>query len=802
MQESTPFPNKSGKRPYISAEAVRDALRAMLYTDPDVPLAASPLWYLTLVERMLHDPAVPRVESHRHRILNYLLVEEIEAATAAIRERCGVVPMAHDWTKERLIEEFKRLAPARNAELKAWTILYARYVNVGAGVELGEIADALGIDDRHCRRLHMHGVRRMVDRLCDREWAARAQQKRFRLLARIPGLMSPHPIGRDDLFQRAYTLLCEPGQKLLMSGESGMGKKTLVRALLRQMIDADLIDQLLWYDDPPSGSAVLLWIQEAICIEPAQRFALERYLEAYQLLVVINEPTRLLAQPSEMKSLLGRLGRATVVLIHQGRVSLDEISAVVVVPPLGQAAMHSLATQYWHRYQSQNFSTDANLPELIRLSGGSPALLKQYIQGYRYRSAGTPRDDFSPERRLALVSDAARQTLVAFLLSSLDGQTVNEFTQIWGDEHGAQQLDELLAFHVLELHGVNQQLHLAPRWRDWLVQDCTDNGWTYGVALKLLELLDEQLRVGNSGSLQCVERLLQVDWLKIPPVRAFAWLEQGWHVGVVVGRWASWLHLLRQATQGAQSAEPSLWMGRGICARFAAEWDESAQAFQTAIRLAGEVGRFELQAEVLLEHSILLRKRGYLGLAADGLQDAGRRARRYGRVDLLERLSLEQAQLAAEREDGAAMLESLSAAKPTFLVSMLTAEAYCLLGNLDACANLLHELLAEASADLATRARLHTVMARVHRARKQFDLARRECETALTLLEQTDDFYSKARAYVNMGTAILEAGGALSDALALYRLAESDQRAMGDTIALFATQHNINAASLDHPAPK
>jgi tetratricopeptide (TPR) repeat protein len=290
--------------------------------------------------------------------------------------------------------------------------------------------------------------------------------------------------------------------------------------------------------------------------------------------------------------------------------------------------------------------------------------------------------------------------------------------------------------------------------------------------------------------------LLGTLWLPIDSSRRAAWLGMGWRGAVSGGRWAVWLEGLRQATERDFVDDPALWLGRGVCARKGSLWQECIDCLERAIELAGEIGLFGLQAEAMLERAIYLRLRGYLGRAADELAFVQRSAEQYRMMSVFERAKIEQAQLALDREDPDAALNALEAVEPNLHVLLLRAEALGLKGEVAAARDYINKIETSSQLDAAVRARLHTLKARIHRHMGEHELFRKECEYAIVLLEQTDDQYDLARAYNNLGTALLEAGGSRHEAITLYRRAQELQRVMGDAVALFASRHNITIANL------
>jgi tetratricopeptide (TPR) repeat protein len=776
-------------------EAVREGLRALLYSDPDEPLAPNPLWQLTLIDHMLLDPALPRVEKVRHRMLCLALVEGIEWGAAFVRTR-SEAPLLHtDWRRADILSELKRIAPFDNMELRAWTVLYARYVLVGAGIEPHDIANALGLQARQNRRLHTYGVKLLTEYLIQREWEARIHEKRFRLFSRVPVSALGQVVGRDEWIATAHRLMSENGQKLLVMGEAGMGKKALVRALLARMIDADQIDQLLWLTKPPSAGSILLRIQEALCTEPVQRFVLEHYLHHFRFVLVLDNLDLLENAPEALDRLLGQLGRAKVILIHKDTIAFDHISARLPVRPLDRRSLSELFDLYWARFHTGANVSEIERNRLIADSGGSPTTLRRLIWHYGDEASAIGDTPLDFSRIFRELSPAAQFALLAVATLSPDGNADAKIGLLWEQRIDEAVLHDLVTKRIVE-RTAEEAIRLTSTWRDWLAHTLSKTEELRLPLEDVFQVIDTQLHTDNFAAISMIEALLGTPWVPIDHARRLRWLNTGWRSAVAAGRWAGWLELLRQATDGEFADDPGLWLGRGLCARRGNEWQECIYCLQRAIELAGESGQFSFQTEALLERSIVLRLHGFLGRAGDELAIVQRYAKQYRLTSIGERARLEEAQLALERDDPDTALTALETVRPGLHSLLLRAEACSLKGDVGACGELVRALDGFAELDATARARLHTIKARLYRQKGERELFRIECESAVMLLEQGDDQYNLGRAYNNLGTAILEVGGSHSQAIALFRRAEKLQRALRDRVALFASRHNRSIARL------
>jgi hypothetical protein len=726
------------------------------------------------------------------------VIEVIEEEVAHVR-KVNQLPVARaDWTKAEALADLHSLRELANPEVKAWAILYARYVLFPAGIEFSEICEALAAGERHCRRWQSHGIKRLTHALIHREWLARASDKRFRLAARLP-VVPQKLFGREEWLGRARVVVhADSYPKLLVHGAEGTGKQTLVAALITEMIDADEIDQLMWIHDPPSPEAIYLLVHEAVAQEPSQRFELDRYLSEHHLVLVVHHPVRLLQDIDGFERLLKNLNRVTVIVISRQPILLAGFTGALPVPALDPQFMKALAAHWRRMFHQEDALSDMNLEKLVRKAGGSLVNLKWYIQGYGRLPQPSEYDtnaDPLGEAFLELSPDA-QQSLYSFMLMPPVSVSVESFSLLWDGMVSDAVLAELVAAQVVVHELETASVRLTERWREWLLgqyRESPENGDFRQALLSLLPSLDNAVKAGHTIAVRSVAYLLDSGWHDPGFDRRRLWLATGWRCRAADGHWTTWVQLLRAATAGEFADDALLWLGRSVCARAIFDWTDCLRSNEQAVELAGTQGDFLLQAEALLEQGISARMRGALAAAAQAFERVLMAAARYRATELDVRARIEQAQLALERGDAAALRSWLESCPSSTLVMLLKADAHLLSGEMNACLSLLRDIPSEALT-LQEQARVRTLYARA--ARLQGDLAqsRREYEMAVTLLEQSEDLYGLARAYGNLAALLMEMKQPKTEIEELLERAATLQRYVGDTVASFTTGHNLTLA--------
>jgi tetratricopeptide (TPR) repeat protein len=336
----------------------------------------------------------------------------------------------------------------------------------------------------------------------------------------------------------------------------------------------------------------------------------------------------------------------------------------------------------------------------------------------------------------------------------------------------------------------SEAYHLADYAREWAQQAYRDEQSTFATINSLAAALDEPVERGSAAVLPVVEQILMLPWLLLPHERRQHWVSSCWRMGVQRNAWAVWLQLLREACADDHE-HAALWLGRAICARWLGEWHESAASFQWAITHASQQREWGLLAEARLERSILLRLRGQFEQAAHEQEIVIDLARRYGDPVLGQRARCERAQIELERQDGEAALAWLHDAGESSRGLLLRGEAYLLLRDFQRGRQQIEAALPLLGDDQVGRAKAHALFGRLLYVDKHLDEARSQFDTAIILLQPTDDEYGLSRVYGNLAALLVDIPKPdYGEAFELLDRCEELQRRLGDQVALAVTRHN------------
>ncbi len=768
--------------PFISRKDVEAALRSLIYTTREPDTGA--LSQLLLVDLRVNAPAMPASDEARNFALRELLGEEIGAGLSEQREYFGLDPADDRESVDQVRESIASDRDAGAASLLAWSLLYYRYVRADLDLAVEVLANWYGIEARTVTRYGNYGTRILTHRLIQRERAARRDQQRRRLLTALPYGTALNLIGREQLLDDLENQLPSLSPcHVLVTGTSGVGKSSLVQELLRRFIERDQLDQLLWVDAPSSTQFVRERLAEELLRE-GEMINLREYLLLYRVAVVIDGAGSLLMAAEALAALLRDLGAAVVVLINPVSAAVDHFALHVALPEINPMAAERLLSERLRLSRSAELEKrdlDLIAHDLAARIGGNPLALKLAAAQWDRPDWGALHNAVQAGLldHLFRALTPAQQRLWGGLALFSRPVDRSDLAALWQFDHW--QVAGLVREQIVE--ATTTDLVLVGAARDYIKAQ-------YTTSPALQALYDALITEMGDGvtALDVIEQILLSNFPTISPAQRDSWIKTKWQAGIQHGNWAVWRAILETSVR-SEDAKPELRIAYGICLRRLADWSGAQQVFYQVASDCGRAGQFDIQARALVEWSMLAKYQGNFRQARALLDQAKRFVQRTRADDLLETVTLQEAQLLIQKGRGVAAFKLLTTLPKTGRCLALQSDAQLLLGNLKLCRTLAERALALLEDDRVTEASLHTIIGRAQQQQGDLEGARRDLTQVVTLLERLGDSFGLARAKTNLAAVMIPLARQ-RDAGLLLADAEQTQMKLGDKVGLQATRRN------------
>jgi tetratricopeptide (TPR) repeat protein len=754
----------------------------------------SPLLALFLVQRMVLDGVAPEVEEARFIALGRVLIGLIKRHLAACRRQVGLLALTGAEDRARIEADLVVVSATRHEVLGQWMTLYCRFVRVDLGFHFDELVSAYRLPKRSVERMQHVGLRRLTRALLWAEWHAKLTDRRSAMMAVLGGERVTPLVGRQEAVAEIARWFDEGRQRLLVSGPLGVGKTAFARALAEAVIGRCSIQQVVWMDTPPSADAVLLKLREQAAKQGYRDIDLRAYLYANETLLVLDDLRAFAHDPAALDDLLRSLPDTHVVLSHAHYLALETLTARHVLEPLSPADTLELARRLWQRRAEGMASVQPDLEMMALESGGNPLALKMLVMSYRSRTKESLAHLGVPmlyQRTRALLPEEGQRLWPVLALLPSGGVPLEDVQAVWPDVATVAALDALLACHVATYSGDPEICGLADYARRCIAHGARSDAFTRDVLEWAVEQLDEDRALLVPSCHLIRERVLIESWLPLAEERKLRWIAQGWRASARTGMWSAWLGLLREATEAA-AQDASLWTGRGVCARRLALWQECEDAFQQAMKLGGDEGDFDVQAEAQLEYSVMLRMHGRFA-EAEAAQERVWMHVKGREIPLKAQTAFERAQMAVECRHGEEALTWLVDTPACARKHLLTGEALWLLGDYSAAHGAALAGLDRLAADHAGQGKAHDLMGRALFAQNNVAAAESAYTQAMALLDAAGDEYYATRTRVNLSGLLLQTGRGQEAYNLLYDRELVCQR-MGDRMGLYAVRRLLTEA--------
>ncbi|NDJ62118.1 MAG: hypothetical protein GYB67_13400 [Chloroflexi bacterium] len=777
--------------PFISPKSVGDALDTLLYT-ASAP-KANPLTHLLLVELRITRPELPAGPHIRDYALRTLLVDLIGDALTALRRIFGLPEPQIDQTLQAVEPAIRADGQADSTDLAAWSLLYYRYVRADLNLTQEQLSGWFGVDTRTSRRYQQYGVRLLTDRLTEAETAARRDQRQRHLMAALPLGVALRLHGRAELLAIAESQIdTRSPRHVIVTGPPGIGKTAFVHQVIQRQIAADALEAVVWVDAPGDVQFIRERLTETL-LHDAAAVDLRDYLLLWSTAVVVDGIDSLADDLDGLRALLHRLSPALVCLTSRRFVPVIATEAHISLPPLAADEAAALFRDALPGGAAAAEGWGETAASVYQAVGGNPQALKLAARHLNY--SHWPAIDQQVQTLLfaevlTQLDESARRAWCAYALFPGGRAPVEALLDLWAPLITAAAVDRLRQRYILEQATGDESVRwLVTAAQRFLQEQSTQLRNIQRDVQLLLDHLAERRAAPDGVLLTVVEQMLRTGWPPLSDDQRLVWVQACCRAGVRLGRWANWRAILAPLVEGVESVAPDLLLGYSVCLRRLGEWAAAEQLLAWAVRAWGMQGAFTAQANALIEWGILARSRGNYRAAIDHFTQARRHLTRREAPMLLQTLALEEAQIAIDLQEGAAVAQMLASLPQTPRVLTLRSEAHLLQQEFTQCRTLAEQALSHTSEDLAAAANLHTIIGRSYDLEGDVSAAYDYLASAVTLLEQVGDVFALARAQANLAALLIKLN-ALDHADTLLAQAAQVQTQLADRVGLAVTQRN------------
>jgi tetratricopeptide (TPR) repeat protein len=689
-------------------------------------------------------------------------------------------------------------AQTGGADLIGWSWLYHRYVRVELNLTPDRFCDAAHIDARTLRRYQQRTIRQLTHKLIQAEWEARQSQRHRRLLAQFPFEMPDKLFGRADDLWRLENLLNDSTTKhFLIIGPAGIGKSTLIQALLRVQVEHNAIDYLLWLDTPASIDFVKQSLIEKLLPSNAMSISLKEFLLINRVVLVLDNVHLLGDSLTDLQRLLDELHYTPVFLINRDFFALTNC-VHVFVRGLNQSDSFELARHVLATDQNEDILGQDSIREMASAiwerGGGNPLAIKLTAHNLPYLDI-----ELASERSLDLLysqvytdmNKSLQQAWLTLCLIPQEGLSIASLQKLWPDQIMVRMLVELAKKHLIEYsHTPVPKISLAASARQYIQKLYCSDGHAKAVVDDLVQdLYRKNDNDTFTAPIEVVEVVLTSNWLNISSFVWSQWVAKSWNQGIKKNHLALWRALLGSYIAWNPS-DLRAKIGYGICMRSLAECNSAQAILREVIAESGQKGMFFDQATAALELAVTCRLCGDYHNAHQWADAAAKIVTYHGTSELKDVINLELAQAAIDADNYKSAQAILTHLPKTSFTLYLWSQVYLLAGRFDLCREFAHEALEISENNEDMRGHLHTLIGRSYIQQGNFQRARQHLTTAVTLLEQQHEVSLLARGWSNLGALCVQLK-VYQEAKILLQKAKGVQQCLSDKVAYAATEHNL-----------
>ena len=765
---------------YISDASVQAALDTFRFTATKKSFQA--ICTLSIVDEWLINPDVPPIDRAREVAVQELLTSIVKQQLEQQLRILNVDQLNLPETRVDALELIQNLSTPHASTLNDWLFLYFHYIRSDLDISLEQFADAISLDPRSVRRNRKKIITRFKQLIISKEIAVRQKYRKQRLLTTLPFKNSPFVGYQSEIEQLHHLLEADTCRRIIVAGDSGLGKTRFIQKILRDLIEDDCLESIIWINKPPSVQYIYDRLYEELIPENTA-LAIRQIMFEYRTVIVLDQINRL-QNSAEWEVLLNDLSYGLVFISTSTYLRLEIGDVYVQMRPLTKEESYEFIDI------SIQFDTDVvvkrvldKIDTIYNFAKGYPSLLLYAVKRVRI-------SDFRFSQKLPLKSmvtifnnlaDVHKHIWCLLALLSTDGIRQDNMNVL------LNKLGATLA-PLLELYIVlpdNDRYTLTHQAKLFIFKSIEKE--TFAVSLSgLFDVLSSMQVALSDRLIHIYEHILLNDSNLLGQQHKQDWLTQLWERGVEQGHFAIWGELLREY---AKYEDLSLQLGYGICLRRLSRFSEAESVFISAIQICGIKGEFEIQHSLLIELAVLFRLQGNYDKALAHLERATTLLTKHESVRLYQKLYREYVQIEVDRKSASTALAYLRYIQSDLLRLHFLCEIQYLHSDYKASQSNVLDLLRRSPENSTPD--LYMLLSRCYQALEKYHDSAEYITIALNYFDKQHDVYGKARALCNLGSLLIHSKD-YKQAQELLTEAKDIQIRLNDRVGLQVTQHNIN----------
>jgi tetratricopeptide (TPR) repeat protein len=776
----------------ITNEYVREALDQIIQVTSGN--TTNPLQFLHLIDSHMLTSDFTFFQEPRKFALNDLLISTIHVQYILQRRLHEFAPVEIGMTLLKATEVIVEDATTGNSDLIGWSWVYFHYVEINLRITQQQFCHTVNLDDRTIRRYQNNTIDQLTRQLVGMEQDARETRRKQTLYFQLP-----HQGTISDLLDREKEFQLVKKSTLRhfnIVGMAGIGKTVFVEQIVKELIDSDEFDRLVWIHSPENFQSVKSYLRERL-LSTDSKITLVEYMSLKKTTIVIDNAENLQEDLVQLQAFLQEFSNANIFLTSRLFHPVPNCLQVYL-PELPLPAIERILSLRKIEYD-EGFEAIDYVRLIWQSVGGNPLaaeLLAQNGSVFGFQTGTLLTLDQLFSRLFDSLTESER--LAWLILAFLSDTTLNltDLSEITSSHIAFADFMRLVRLCIARTaSSENAHISITVSASQYIQMRYTSS---VELQFYLDQLVADMMSAHDSEiDLVLIESILSAEGVLLNG--SLEMVQRFWKLGLHQGHYTKWYIILGKVIDELTAQNLDLAIGLGICQRCLGDWSQAHSVFNAVVQFAGAHGIFFYQAEALLELVTLLRYQGDYAGAIEALNHINSLTDTYI-SNLRYRMIIERIEMALENnnlDDAKSLLRQLPndiTPIPRLILQLeIRAKGDNDGNDLPFLTTLSDKLLSDFSYNQSSTARVHILISRIYQKISDVKSATRHLTIAQSVLMDIDnDPFALARTQSNLAALLITLNQVL-DARELLKSAENIQRKIGDRVGLAVTMHNEHA---------